>query len=109
MALPFLAIAYFQCGWIQHEAGHNSLFCNIKVDKFFQFIYFNLIMGGSYNFWNHQHNGHHANTQHEEYDLDFKNSSYHCLRSLCFKERKTVFPIFTFNSHQVSTFDLVLV
>jgi len=22
-----------RCGWIQHEGGHNSLTCNIKIDK----------------------------------------------------------------------------
>lgn len=52
-----------RCGWIQHEAGHNSLTGIIKIDKLIQ----NVFMGfGSYvdgSKWNSMHNKHHATPQ----------------------------------------------
>ncbi len=65
-----LAITFAQGGWIQHEAGHNSLTCNPKIDKFIQFLIFNFHMGLSSGFWNYQHTNHHAATQHIDFDID---------------------------------------
>lgn len=65
-----LSVTFAQSGWIQHEAGHNSLTCIPKIDKFIQLILFNLHLGGSAMFWNYQHTNHHAATQHVMHDID---------------------------------------
>lgn len=59
-----------RCGWIQHEAGHNSLTGIIKVDKTIQnvFIGFGTFVDGS--MWNSMHNKHHAAPQKIGHDID---------------------------------------
>ena len=71
----FLAILLFgffggKCGWLQHEAGHNSLTGNIKIDKKIQnlVIGFGLFVDGS--MWNSMHNKHHATPQKIGHDMD---------------------------------------
>ena len=59
-----------RCGWLQHEAGHNSLTGIIKIDK----IINTLIIGvgncfGS-SLWNTVHNKHHAFPQRIKHDID---------------------------------------
>jgi len=80
----FLAKGYFafglfiiswgmeQIGWLHHEGGHRSLTGNVTIDALIQDFCVYILYGGSSNFWNYQHNSHHANTQHEEYDIDLK-------------------------------------
>ena len=67
-----LAVAYVQCGWIQHECGHGSFTCVPKLDRLLQVLYLNILMGGNYRFWNDQHFSHHANTQNARHDKDLK-------------------------------------
>jgi fatty acid desaturase len=71
----FFAILLFgffggKCGWLQHEAGHNSLTGNIKIDKKIQNIVmgFGLFVDGS--MWNSMHNKHHATPQKIGHDID---------------------------------------
>ena len=51
------AISYKQSGWIQHEAGHNSLTGITIIDKTIQMFYFNIILSGNFRQWNDQHLG----------------------------------------------------
>ena len=39
-----MSIAYVQCGWIQHECGHNSFTCIPSVDRVLQMIYINIFL-----------------------------------------------------------------
>jgi fatty acid desaturase len=71
----FLAILLFgffggKCGWLQHEAGHNSFTGDIKIDKKIQNIVigFGLFVDGS--MWNSMHNKHHATPQKIGHDMD---------------------------------------
>ena len=59
-----------RCGWLMHEAGHNSLVNDIGVNKHIQkmLIGFGLWTSGS--MWNSMHNKHHASPQKENYDMD---------------------------------------
>ena len=71
-SITIMSIAFMQCGWIQHECGHNSFTCIPQIDRILQIIYVNVFMGGNYRFWNDQHFSHHANTQDIRYDKDLK-------------------------------------
>ncbi len=65
-----------QCGWLQHEAGHNSLTGIIKYDKLLQefIIGFGLYVSASK--WNKMHNRHHATPQKVEYDVDLETTPF---------------------------------
>jgi len=69
-SLLSFTIAYGKCGWLNHEAGHNSLTGNIKVDKFIQSLSIGLGLSMHYNSWNLIHYKHHACTQKIHNDLD---------------------------------------
>jgi len=70
--LSVLLFGFFgaKCGWLQHEAGHNSFTGDIKTDKRIQnaAIGFGLCIDGS--MWNSMHNTHHAATQKIGHDVD---------------------------------------
>jgi len=59
-----------RCGWLQHEGGHNSLTCNMKVDKAIQAISIGFGLGTSASMWNSMHQKHHATPQKVGHDLD---------------------------------------
>jgi len=69
-SLLAFTISYGKCGWLNHEAGHNSLTGNIKVDKFIQSLSIGLGVSMHYNSWNLIHYKHHACTQKIHNDLD---------------------------------------
>jgi fatty acid desaturase len=69
-SLLAFTISYGKCGWLNHEAGHNSLTGNIKVDKFIQSLSLGLGVSMHYNSWNLIHYKHHACTQKIHNDLD---------------------------------------
>ena len=69
-SLLSFSLAYGKCGWLNHEAGHNSLTGNIKVDKFIQSLSIGLGISMHYNSWNLIHYKHHACTQKINHDLD---------------------------------------
>lgn len=70
--LSVLLFGFFgaKCGWLQHEAGHNSFTGDIKTDKAIQnaVIGFGLFVDGS--MWNRMHNKHHATPQKIGHDVD---------------------------------------
>jgi fatty acid desaturase len=70
--LFILSWALQQSGWVHHEGGHRSLTGNVRVDGAIQQFCVGILFSASANFWNYQHNHHHANTQHEEHDIDLK-------------------------------------
>jgi len=72
VGLVVLSCSLQQCGWLHHEGGHRSLTGNVAVDGAIEYFVINILFSSSSNFWNYQHNQHHANTQHEEYDIDLK-------------------------------------
>jgi len=72
LGMFFMAWSFQQYGWVQHEGGHRSLTGNVSIDNAIQFFILYVIYGGSGYFWNYQHNNHHANTQHDRYDIDLK-------------------------------------
>ena len=59
-----------RCGWLQHECGHNSFTCNIKIDKRIQQIFLGFFAFGDASVWNSMHNKHHATPQKIGYDID---------------------------------------
>jgi len=65
-----LGITSGRCGWLQHEANHNSLTGNIKVDKVIGSFFFSMGEAGSATWWISSHNRHHASPQHLGYDSD---------------------------------------
>jgi fatty acid desaturase len=69
-SLLAFTISYGKCGWLNHEAGHNSLTGNIKVDKFIQSLSIGIGVSMHYNSWNLIHYKHHACTQKINNDLD---------------------------------------
>jgi len=90
LGLFVAALGWSQFGWIQHEAGHSSVTTIPWIDKTIQWIIFDVVFGGSHRFWNHQHNNHHANTQHIEYDLDLETYPLFCYSCDKFKHDKLV-------------------
>jgi fatty acid desaturase len=72
LGIFILSWAFQQIGWVQHEGGHRSLTGNVMIDGAIQYFIYYIVYGGSGHFWNYQHNHHHANTQHEIYDIDLK-------------------------------------
>ena len=72
IGLAILLFGFFggKCGWLQHEAGHNSLTGNIKIDKRIQNVImgFGLFVDGS--MWNNMHNKHHTTPQKIGHDID---------------------------------------
>jgi fatty acid desaturase 2 (delta-6 desaturase) len=65
-----LGITSGRCGWIQHEANHNSLTGVLKIDKFIGSFFFAVGEAGSATWWISSHNRHHASPQHLGYDAD---------------------------------------
>ena len=65
-----------QCGWLQHEAGHNSLTGIIKVDKLIQEFIMGFGLYVSASKWNRMHNRHHATPQKIEHDVDLETTPF---------------------------------
>jgi len=59
-ALVCYVIAEAQCGWVQHDFGHLSVFKKSKWNHFLHQIYIGLTKGASADWWNHMHFQHHA-------------------------------------------------
>ena len=58
-----LGIASGRCGWLMHEAGHNSLTGDVVTDKWLQTFFYGAGCGMSASWWRSQHNRHHASPQ----------------------------------------------
>jgi len=65
-----LGITSGRCGWIQHEANHNSMTGVMKIDKLIGSFFFSVGEAGSATWWISSHNRHHASPQHIGYDAD---------------------------------------
>jgi fatty acid desaturase len=65
-----LGITSGRCGWIQHEANHNSLTGVLAIDKFIGSFFFSMGEAGSATWWISSHNRHHASPQHLGFDSD---------------------------------------
>jgi len=72
LGILLLGIGRGRIGWFMHEGGHNSLTGSPKADKILQSLFFGIGFGMSGNYWNNQHNKHHAAPQKLEYDVDVK-------------------------------------
>jgi fatty acid desaturase len=70
IAILLFGLCSGRCGWIQHEGGHNSLTCNIKIDKQIQSFFIGFFMFGDSSMWSSMHNKHHATPQKIGYDID---------------------------------------
>jgi fatty acid desaturase 2 (delta-6 desaturase) len=68
--MSILGITSGRCGWIQHEANHNSLTGVMKIDKLIGSFFFAVGEAGSATWWISSHNRHHASPQHLGYDSD---------------------------------------
>jgi len=68
--MTILGITSGRCGWIQHEANHNSLTGIINIDKWIGSFFFSFGEAGSATWWISSHNRHHASPQHLGYDSD---------------------------------------
>jgi fatty acid desaturase len=68
--MMILGITSGRCGWIQHEANHNSLTGVYKIDKLLGSFFFSVGEAGSATWWISSHNRHHASPQHVGYDSD---------------------------------------
>jgi fatty acid desaturase 2 (delta-6 desaturase) len=60
ITLLFYVIAEAQCGWIQHDFGHLSVFKNVSWNHTFHHVFLGLVKGVSTDWWNHMHFQHHS-------------------------------------------------
>lgn len=72
LGMLLMCLAVLQFGWLEHECGHYSMVASPRLSKFLQWLLFDVFLGGSREFWNYQHNFHHASTQHIDEDIDLK-------------------------------------
>jgi fatty acid desaturase 2 (delta-6 desaturase) len=59
-ALVLYVIAEVQCGWVQHDFGHLSVFKKSSWNHLLHQFYIGLTKGASADWWNHMHFQHHA-------------------------------------------------
>jgi fatty acid desaturase len=69
-SLLLFGIVGGRSGWLQHEGGHNSLTCNIKIDKQIQNFFMGFMLLGDGSMWNNMHYKHHAAPQKIGHDID---------------------------------------
>ena len=112
---PFSYIAYFlsvvgyslfsgRCGWVQHEAGHNSFTCDIKTDKTIQKILMGLGLWTSGSMWNSMHNKHHATPQKVKHDIDLDTTPLVAFYDTAIEKNRTRFWSSTWLKYQAYTF-----
>jgi len=65
-----MGVASGRCGWVQHEANHNSFTTATWLDRIIGSFYFSVGEAGSAAWWRSSHNRHHASPQHVTYDPD---------------------------------------
>ena len=78
-----------QCGWLQHEAGHNSLTGIIKLDKLIQEFIMGFGLYGSASKWNRMHNRHHATPQKVGHDMDLNTTPFVAFYKGALEDNKT--------------------
>ena len=73
LAVPTLSLFWMQVGFFGHDAGHNQVFENTKLNRFFGYLCFPVMLGMSFRPWVIRHNLHHAETNVEGTDPDLEN------------------------------------
>ncbi len=69
MSVP-VAFISIQFGYLGHDAGHNSISKNRRLNYFIGQFCHSFILGISFSYWEYRHNSHHANPNHEYLDPD---------------------------------------
>jgi len=59
-ALACYVVTEAQCGWIQHDFGHLSVFKKSKWNHIFHQMFIGFTKGASADWWNHMHFQHHS-------------------------------------------------
>jgi fatty acid desaturase len=88
MYASMLAFIVFKtrCGWLQHEAGHNSLTGFPKIDRLIQTVTIGFGSGLSATFWNTMHYKHHAWPQRIKHDIDLDTTPFVALFKTAFED-----------------------
>lgn len=71
-----LGIAWAQCGFVQHQAGHLAFTGVPAVDYVVQAFFESVLKGGSGRWWRRRHNKHHALTNSVEHDGDLRTTPF---------------------------------
>jgi len=71
--LFLLAFAMVQCGLWGHDLAHHQIFTSPRWYTLIGIVWWNLLVGVSFNYWNYKHNRHHAhpNTIDGDGDIEF--------------------------------------
>jgi fatty acid desaturase len=65
-----LGIAFTQVAFLGHDAGHQQIFAQRRLNDLFGQLTGNVLIGLSYGWWVGKHNRHHANPNKEGHDPD---------------------------------------
>lgn len=79
-----------RCGWVQHECGHDSFFCNKKWNRVWQTIVMGFGLGTSGSLWNSMHNKHHAAPQKVGHDVDLDTAPLVAFYKEAFESKRMV-------------------
>jgi fatty acid desaturase len=71
----FLAVAFTQCGFLGHEAGHAQIFRSRRADRVLGLLLGNLAIGLAFGWWVDKHHRHHAHPNTEGLDPDIAGES----------------------------------
>ena len=71
--LFLLAFAMVQCGLWGHDLAHHQIFKSPRWHALVGILWWNLLVGVSFGYWNYKHNRHHAhpNTINKDGDIEF--------------------------------------
>jgi len=67
---PLLAVVWGQVSFIGHDAGHHQLPGPRSLSHRVGLVAANVVLGVSFGYWNHKHDRHHSNPNHEGLDPD---------------------------------------
>ncbi|MCM4084355.1 fatty acid desaturase family protein [Paractinoplanes hotanensis] len=71
----FLAFVFTQAGFIGHEAGHQQITTDRRINDVLGLLYADLAVGLSYGWWVDKHNRHHAHPNQEGKDPDIESGA----------------------------------
>ena len=66
----FFAFVFVQLGLIGHDIAHNQVFHSRRRCRIFGTLYWSLLLGASFKYWNKKHNDHHAHPNELDNDPD---------------------------------------
>jgi fatty acid desaturase len=70
LTAALMAVAFTQCGFLGHEAGHQQIFRSRPANRILGLLHGNLAIGLAYGWWVDKHNRHHAHPNQEGLDPD---------------------------------------